>query len=112
MASVAEFDIEEGVVATFVLSHGPSHLPPPEPIDGDAALIATEDAWHEWSQKCAYRGPEHDAVIRSLIVLKALTYAPTGGIVAAPTTSLPEHGSAACATGTTAIAGCATPPSR
>ncbi len=91
LATIAEFDVEAGQSLTFVLSHGPSHLPPPAPFDGDAALRATEDTWRAWSKRCKYDGPWKDAVLRSLIVLKALTYAPTGGIVAAPTTSLPEQ---------------------
>jgi GH15 family glucan-1,4-alpha-glucosidase len=91
LATVAAFEVEAGQSMTFVLSHGPSHLPPPARIDGDAALSATEDTWRAWSKRCKYEGPWRDAVLRSLLVLKALTYAPTGGIVAAPTTSLPEQ---------------------
>jgi len=91
MATLAAFEVAEGQSLTFVLSHGPSHLPPPARFDGDAALKATEDAWNAWSSRCRYEGPWKDAVLRSLIVLKALTYEPTGGIIAAPTTSLPEQ---------------------
>lgn len=90
-ATIADFEVCAGQSFTFVLSHGPSHLPPPACIDGDAALSDTEAAWLAWSAKCKYQGPYKDAVLRSLIVLKALTYEPTGGIVAAPTTSLPEQ---------------------
>jgi len=90
MATVADFEIAPEESATFVLSHGPSHLPPPARFDGDEALRKTEDIWNAWSQRCTYEGPAKDAVVRSLIVLKALTYEPTGGIIAAPTTSLPE----------------------
>ena len=90
-ATVAMFEVEAGESVTFVLSHGPSHLPPPARFDGDAALSATEETWRAWSKRCEYEGPWTDAVLRSLIVLKALTYAPTGGIIAAPTTSLPEQ---------------------
>jgi GH15 family glucan-1,4-alpha-glucosidase len=90
-ATIANFDVREGQSVTFVLSHGPSHLPPPARIDADAALSDTEAAWLIWSEKCKYHGQYRDAVIRSLIVLKALTYESTGGIVAAPTTSLPEQ---------------------
>jgi GH15 family glucan-1,4-alpha-glucosidase len=91
LATVAAFEVEAGQSVTFVLSHGPSHLPPPPPFDGDVALRATEDTWRAWSKRCTYEGPWRDTVLRSLILLKALTYAPTGGIVAAPTTSLPEQ---------------------
>jgi GH15 family glucan-1,4-alpha-glucosidase len=91
LATVAVFEVEAGQSVTFVLSHGPSHLPPPDRFNGDAALSATEDTWRAWSKRCEYIGPWRDAVLRSLIVLKALTYATTGGIIAAPTTSLPEQ---------------------
>ncbi len=91
LATVAAFDVEAGQSFTFVLSHGPSHLPPPARFDGDAALAETETTWREWSARCKYKGRWKDAVVRSLIVLKALSYQPTGGIVAAPTTSLPEQ---------------------
>ena len=75
----------------LVLTHGPSHLPPPDAIDVEASLEATEEFWTEWAARNQSRGEWSDAVTRSLITLKALTYAPTGGIVAAPTTSLPEQ---------------------
>jgi GH15 family glucan-1,4-alpha-glucosidase len=91
LASTAAFAVAAGEVATFVLSHGPSHLPPPEPFDADAALSETGKAWRDWASRCTYQGPYKDAVLRSLIVLKALAFEPTGGIVAAPTTSLPEQ---------------------
>ena len=90
LATVAVFEVEADQSVTFVLSHGPSHLPPPVRLDFDAALNATEDKWRAWSTRCKYEGPWKDAVLRSLIVLKALTYETTGGIIAAPTTSLPE----------------------
>ena len=91
LATVAMFDVGAGQSVTFVLSHGPSHLPSPARFDGDAALAATEKTWQEWAARCKYQGRWKDAVMRSLIVLKALSYEPTGGIVAAPTTSLPEQ---------------------
>jgi GH15 family glucan-1,4-alpha-glucosidase len=91
MATVGAFEITAGESATFVLAHGASHLPAPAPIDGDAALAATLEWWRAWTAKCQYDGPWKDAVQRSMLVLKALTYGLTGGIVAAPTTSLPEQ---------------------
>ena len=90
MTSVADFVVNEGETVPFVLTYGPSHLPVPEPIDPAQALQETKDFWTEWSSRCTYQGDSRDLVMRSLITLKALTYAPTGGIVAAPTTSLPE----------------------
>ena len=73
-----------------MLTYGPSHLPVPTPIDPALALQETEAFWNEWCSRCTYEGEHRDLVMRSLITLKALTYGPTGGIVAAPTTSLPE----------------------
>jgi GH15 family glucan-1,4-alpha-glucosidase len=67
-----------------------SHHSPPGPVDAQSAIEFTESWWNEWSAQCRYEGPWRHDVMRSLITLKALTYAPTGGIVAAPTTSLPE----------------------
>jgi GH15 family glucan-1,4-alpha-glucosidase len=90
MAHTGTFTVRAGDRVPFVLSWHPSHLPLPEPIDAGAALDETIAYWSEWSAKCSYRGPYRDAVLRSLITLKALIYDPTGGIVAAPTTSLPE----------------------
>ena len=86
----AEFEVAEGSVVPFVLTHGQSHRRPPQAIDPDAALRQTERFWREWVAKNPSDGEWSDAVTRSLITLKALTYAPTGGMVAAPTTSLPE----------------------
>ncbi|MFZ1428625.1 MAG: glycoside hydrolase family 15 protein [Geminicoccaceae bacterium] len=88
--TVGEFTVAAGDVVAFTLTHSPSHLPLPAPIDTDAALKATVSFWSEWSGRCCLAGEWSDAVQRSLITLKALTYRPTGGIVAAPTTSLPE----------------------
>jgi GH15 family glucan-1,4-alpha-glucosidase len=90
MTTIAEFEVGEGDTIPFVLTYGPSHLPAPKPLDPAAALKDTEAFWREWCERCTYRGMHRDLVMRSLITLKAQTYAPTGGIVAAPTTSLPE----------------------
>ncbi len=90
MAHEASFTVRAGQQVPFVMSWQQSHLPEPEPVDAAAALTATADFWTGWTGGCTYRGQYRDAVVRSLITLKALTYAPTGGIVAAPTASLPE----------------------
>ncbi|MDB5987462.1 MAG: glucoamylase [Nevskia sp.] len=87
----ADFEIGADESVAFVLSYAASHLPPPAPIDSSLALEKTEALWRKWSGRSAYAGSYSDAVSRSLITLKALTYRPTGGIVAAPTTSLPEQ---------------------
>ena len=91
MTTVAEFSVSAGDKVCFSMTWGPSHLEPPRAADPDAALERTERFWRDWSAKCTYRGEFRDPVIRSLLTLKALTYSPTGGIVAAPTTSLPEQ---------------------
>ncbi|MDA9433119.1 glycoside hydrolase family 15 protein [Bradyrhizobium sp. CCBAU 51627] len=90
LTTVSEFEVKAGETVPFVLTYGPSHLDPPEPIDPETALRETEKFWEEWCSPCTRDGPYHDLVVRSLITLKALTFDPTGGIVAAPTTSLPE----------------------
>jgi GH15 family glucan-1,4-alpha-glucosidase len=90
LTTVAEFEVSAGETIPFALTYGPSHLPVPEPINPAQALQDTEDFWIEWCSRCTYEGGNRDLVMRSLITLKALTYEPTGGIVAAPTTSLPE----------------------
>lgn len=90
MTTVAEFDVSEGDEVPFVLTYQESHLDLPAAINATHALRDSEEFWSEWSARCTYRGPYRDIVMRSLITLKAQTYAPTGGIVAAPTTSLPE----------------------
>jgi len=89
--TVGEFTVGEGDRVPFVMSYGPSHLPVPDPFASDAALNETESYWREWTGRGTLHGPWKEAVSRSLITLKALTYGPTGGMVAAPTTSLPEH---------------------
>jgi GH15 family glucan-1,4-alpha-glucosidase len=90
LTTVANFEVSEGETIPFVLTYGPSHLPLPKPINPAKALQDTEDFWTEWCSRCTYDGDYRDLVMRSLITLKALTYGPTGGIVAAPTASLPE----------------------
>jgi GH15 family glucan-1,4-alpha-glucosidase len=90
LTTVADFEVSAGETVPFVLSYGPSHLAVPKAINPALALQQTEDFWNDWCRRCNYDGEHRDLVMRSLITLKALTYAPTGGIVAAPTTSLPE----------------------
>ena len=90
MTTVSDFEVMEGAAIPFVLTYGASHLKVPKPIDPAQALQDTEDFWLDWSSRCTYEGDNRDLVMRSLITLKAQTYQPTGGIVAAPTTSLPE----------------------
>ncbi len=87
----ARFEVAEGDRLPFVMTHYASCEPEPDPVDADEALEATLKFWDEWSSRCDYRGPYRDAVMRSLIILKGLTYRPSGGIVAAPTTSIPEE---------------------
>jgi GH15 family glucan-1,4-alpha-glucosidase len=87
----ADFVVRAGDSVPFVLTWQPSHVSEPSPApDADEALTQTESFWTAWAARCSYRGRYRDAVVRSLITIKALTYEPTGGIVAAPTTSLPE----------------------
>ena len=90
LTTVADFEVGAGETIPFVLTYGPSHLDMPPPIGPMQALLDTQAFWSEWSSHCTYDGPHRDLVMRSLITLKALTYGPTGGMVAAPTTSLPE----------------------
>ena len=90
LAHEASFTVRADERVPFVFSWTRSHLGPPPAVDAEEALATTTKFWTEWSSRCTYQGRYRDAVIRSLITLKALTYAPTGGIVAAPTTSLPE----------------------
>lgn len=86
-----EFEVSAGDEVPFMLSWHPSHESAPPRLDPVHVLEATARWWREWARHCTYQGQWRDAVVRSLITLKALTYMPTGGIVAAPTTSLPEH---------------------
>ncbi len=91
MAHHADFVVRAGERVPFVLTWLPSHVPgPPPATDADEALAQTAGFWADWVARCSYQGRYRDAVVRSLITIKALTYEPTGGIVAAPTTSLPE----------------------
>jgi GH15 family glucan-1,4-alpha-glucosidase len=91
MSTVGDFTVSAGETHPFVLTYQPSHEPLRAALDPIAALHDTEAYWTDWANKAKSAGPWSSAVTRSLITLKALTYAPTGGIVAAPTTSLPEH---------------------
>ena len=90
LTTVGEFTVSAGEEVPFVLTWYPSHEAPPSRIDARRSVEFTESWWRDWSSKCDYDGPWCEAVIRSLITLKALTFAPSGGMVAAPTTSLPE----------------------
>ena len=90
LTTVANFEIGAGEVLPFVLSYAPSHLATPGKINAADALEETERFWRKWTARANACGAWTEPVRRSLITLKALTYAPTGGIVAAPTTSLPE----------------------
>ncbi|THD63948.1 MAG: glycoside hydrolase family 15 protein [Phenylobacterium sp.] len=91
MTTVADFTVEAGETVPFVLSHQASHLPVMAGVDPAKALAETEAFWRAWIDRCQVAGPYVEAVHRSLITLKAMTHAPTGGLVAAPTTSLPEQ---------------------
>ncbi|OEU89474.1 glucoamylase [Streptomyces abyssalis] len=90
LTTYSDFTVAPGERIAFTISWQASHKSPPAEPDAEAALEATQSFWSEWVDHCTYHGPYREAVVRSLITLKALTYAPTGGIVAAPTTSLPE----------------------
>jgi GH15 family glucan-1,4-alpha-glucosidase len=89
--TVAEFSVRAGERVPFTLNWHPSYQPAPDAADPETALTEADAWWRDWSARCRYRGPYREAVLRSLITLKALTYQPTGGIVAAVTTSLPEQ---------------------
>src|SRR5690242_7712644 len=91
LKTVGEFTVSAGQSVPFVLTYSPSHEPMPGPVESESALADTEAFWLEWTSICSDFGPWTEIVRRSLITLKALTYRPTGGIVAAATTSLPEQ---------------------
>ena len=91
MTTIGEFVVGQGETIPLVLTYSRSHRPLPNAVDPTASLEATEKFWTDWASKCRPAGDWSEAVKRSVITLKALTYAPTGGIVAAPTTSLPEQ---------------------
>ncbi|MDJ1641983.1 MULTISPECIES: glycoside hydrolase family 15 protein [Streptomyces] len=91
LTTYSDFTVGPGDRVAFTISWQPSHHEPPALPEPENSLEATENFWREWVEQCTYHGPYREAVVRSLITLKALTYAPTGGIVAAPTTSLPEE---------------------
>jgi len=88
--TVGEFEVAKGESVAFVMTRYASHQGEPRGRDPVEMLRETESWWQEWSSRCSIEGPWRDTVLRSLITLKALTYSPTGAIVAAPTTSLPE----------------------
>src|SRR5918996_1163705 len=90
LTTVAEFTVDEGERVPFMLTWHASHMHAPRRIDPIKAVDDSQAWWARWASRLAYEGDWQDAVIRSLLTLKALTYAPTGGIVASPTTSLPE----------------------
>src|SRR5436190_8837328 len=91
LTTVSHFEVGTGETVSFVLTHSPSHLEPSKPVDPQYALRDTEAFWKKWASQCTAKGEWAEAVRRSAITLKALTYEPTGGVLAAPTTSLPER---------------------
>ncbi|UED83442.1 glycoside hydrolase family 15 protein [Streptomyces profundus] len=91
LTTYSDFTVAQGDRVAFTISWQPSHKGPPPVANPAETLAATEEFWREWVAQCTYHGPYREAVMRSLITLKALTYAPTGAVVAAPTTSLPEE---------------------
>ena len=91
MRTVSQFTVSAGQRESFVLHYRPSYVAMLAPLDAEQSLKETEAIWRRWSEHCTYQGRWHKQVLRSLLTLKALTYKPTGGVVAAPTTSLPEQ---------------------
>jgi GH15 family glucan-1,4-alpha-glucosidase len=91
LTTVSDFALAAGDRRSLALAWHPSHLPAPAPVEPDDAVAETEAWWRRWAERCTYEGPDREAVLRSLITIKALIYEPTGGIAAAPTTSLPEQ---------------------
>jgi GH15 family glucan-1,4-alpha-glucosidase len=91
MRTIGEFTVREGERVPFTLTWYPSNERPPDAINAEHALEETMQYWDEWADRCGYTGEWREEVLHSLVVLKSLTYAPTGGMVAAPTTSLPER---------------------
>jgi GH15 family glucan-1,4-alpha-glucosidase len=91
LTTVAEFDVQEGQALSFTMAHFQSHRSPPPPIEARVAVARTVAHWRSWAARCTYRGPYSGPVRRSMLTLKALAHEPSGGIVAAPTTSLPER---------------------
>ena len=91
LTTTANFTMEQGKEICFVLTYAPSNEELPEPVHVTTEFRQTEDFWKDWSGRSAYKGPYGDAVLRSLLTLKSLSYRPTGGLVAAPTAGLPEY---------------------
>ena len=91
LTTMGEFEVDAGESCAFVMTYSASHLTLPEAVDAERALTETEELWLEWSARSTYQGEWAEPVQRSMITLKALIYRPTGGVVAAPTASLPEH---------------------
>ena len=110
MHSVADFTVAERQRYPFTLVWHPSHADPPPPLDSHYAVHLTEAYWTEWASQCTFEGKWRDAVVRSLMTLKALTYEPTGGNRGRRHDLAARDARRATATGTTATAGCATPP--
>jgi GH15 family glucan-1,4-alpha-glucosidase len=111
LRTVAEFTVSAGERVPFVVTWTPTFAPVPDALEAVHELDATATWWRAWSNRCTYQGAWREDVLRSLITLKALTYAPTGGLVAAATTSLPEQ-LGGVRNWDYATAGCATRPSR